>query len=221
MKLKLIVVFILLVFLVSCTKKIEIPDVVGADVESVKDLLVRNEILPKIEYKYNDFVEEGLVISTDPSIGTSVDKNESIIVYVSKGKEVIESKSSLTTLYNISGIHNFKQDEFGFSNPKIMRDTLIIDFFIFFNSNKNFEWSDPYNSGDGYGTAIITNENSYEIPLQVLPLSNEIKEFEKHKFTIRFPITDLKSKPTTISTFLVIEVNEVRYQLQIDFTISW
>jgi hypothetical protein len=221
MKCRIIISCILFMVLSSCTKSIVIPDVSGVDVDTVKSMLVKNDIIPKIEYKYHDIIEENLVIGTEPSIGTSVDKNEPIIVYVSKGKEVIESKNSLTTLYNISGIHNFKQDEFGFSNPRIMRDTLIIDFFIYFNSNKNFEWSDPYNSGDGYGTAIITNENSYEIPLKVQPLSNEIKEFEKHNFSIRFPITDLKSKPTTLSTFLVVEVNEVRYQLQIDFTISW
>lgn len=221
MKIKLIVVFILLVFLISCTKKIEIPDVAGADVESVKDLLVSNEILPKMEYKYSDFVEEGLVISTDPSIGSDVQKNDSIIVYVSKGKELIYSKDSLATIYNIYGAYNFKQNEWGFTQPRIMRDILIIDCFIFFNSNKNFEWSDPNNTGDGYGTAIINNENSKEIQLKITSTTSEIKEYEKHNFSIQIPIDDLSSKPTNVSTSLIIEVNDVKYKLPIDFTITW
>lgn len=52
--------------------------------------LKRNGIKYKIEYKFDDTVEKGKVISTDPKNGTTVNQKEkTVIVYISKGAKIV------------------------------------------------------------------------------------------------------------------------------------
>lgn len=222
MKSKIVLFIILLSLFTSCTKTVIIPDVSGVDVESVKTLLIKNDILPKIEYQYDDNIIEGIVIKTDPTANTKIELNKSIIVYVSKGPQSIISKDSLASLYNIYGVHNFEQGEWDFSSPTIYDDTLEIGFTINFETDKDFQWFDLYNSGNGIGTALINSENFREIPIEIYYNWKDIIERTPESFAIQIPLSDLENKkPTDITTYLEVEVNGKRHSVQIDFTISW
>lgn len=222
MKSKIVLFILVLTLLTSCAKTVTIPDVSGVDVESVKALLFKNDILPKIEYQYDDNIIEGIVIKTDPTANTKIELNQSIIVYVSKGPQSIISKDSRASLYNIYGVHNFNQGEWNFSNPTIYDDTLEIGFTINFETDKDFQWYDQYNSGNGIGTALINNENFREIPIEIFYNWKDIIERTPESFAILIPLSDLENKkPTDITTYLDVVVNGKRYSIQIDFTISW
>lgn len=52
--------------------------------------LKRNGIKYKIEYKFDDEVEKGNVISTDPEKGTKIEQNKmTVTVYISKGAKIV------------------------------------------------------------------------------------------------------------------------------------
>lgn len=63
-------------------------DVTGLTVDQADTILKNDQELKVVhEYEYNDSVEENLVIRTSPAAGTEVKKNDTITVYISKGKE--------------------------------------------------------------------------------------------------------------------------------------
>ncbi len=52
--------------------------------------LKRNGIKYKIEYKFDDNIEKGKVISTDPDKGTKIEQDKTtVIVYISKGAKIV------------------------------------------------------------------------------------------------------------------------------------
>ncbi len=67
--------------------KISVENVVGQDASSAESILSGQGFSVRKEYEYSDTTTEGKVIRTSPSAGTSVAKGETIILYISKGKE--------------------------------------------------------------------------------------------------------------------------------------
>lgn len=76
------------------TEQVDVPDVAGLHPEEAKKLLKEKGLVPSAgEAAYSDDVEEGLVITTNPESGTTVDAGSTVEYIVSLGSEGIEVPS--------------------------------------------------------------------------------------------------------------------------------
>jgi serine/threonine-protein kinase len=89
-KLVLVISMILLVTtLCSCGQEmIVVPDVSLTDSDTAKTVISNKGLIPVIMEEYNDEVDSGVVIRTEPENGTEVDESEKIVIYVSKGPQM-------------------------------------------------------------------------------------------------------------------------------------
>ena len=71
--------------LCACEKSITIPDVEKLDVDTAKTLLAGKGLIPKVEYEYSNDYDYDLVIRTEPSIGSKVEEDTPVTLYVCKG----------------------------------------------------------------------------------------------------------------------------------------
>lgn len=67
-----------------------VPNVVGKSEEEAEKLLAEKNLVADAEAKYDETVEEGKVISTEPSAGAEVKEGDHIKVYISLGAEKVE-----------------------------------------------------------------------------------------------------------------------------------
>jgi len=86
---------------------IKIPDVEKLDIDTAKTLLAGKGLIPKVEYEYNNDYDYDLVIRTEPAIGSEVEEDTPVTLYVCKGPSYYELPSSLATIYDIDGIEPF------------------------------------------------------------------------------------------------------------------
>lgn len=71
-------------------KETYVPNVVGKTEEEAEKMLSEKNLVADAEAKYDETVEEGKVISTDPAVGTEVKEGDHIKIYISLGAEKIE-----------------------------------------------------------------------------------------------------------------------------------
>ena len=91
--LTLAIIFITLIYpKIFASKDVKIPDVTDMTVSQAENLLKDKgfEVDPKTEKEFNDEIDEGKVIETDPEVGRSVKEGTEITLIVSKGTEKIE-----------------------------------------------------------------------------------------------------------------------------------
>lgn len=62
-----------------------VPSVVNMKQEAAKVEFDNNDLIPTFEEQESDEIEEGYVISTNPAVGTQVQKNSKVTVYISIG----------------------------------------------------------------------------------------------------------------------------------------
>lgn len=67
-----------------------VPNVVGKTEEEAEKMLAEKNLIADAEAKYDDTVEEGRVISVEPSVGTEVKEGDHIKIYISLGAEKVE-----------------------------------------------------------------------------------------------------------------------------------
>ncbi|MCR5543770.1 MAG: Stk1 family PASTA domain-containing Ser/Thr kinase [Eubacterium sp.] len=68
-------------------EELTVSDVKGMDEDEAYTVLEKQGFKPTRSYKFDDEIEDGKVISTDPKAGSSLKAGESIVIYVSQGKE--------------------------------------------------------------------------------------------------------------------------------------
>ncbi|SEQ08326.1 serine/threonine protein kinase [Lachnospiraceae bacterium NE2001] len=68
-------------------EELEIADVKNMDEDSAYETLAGQGFKPSRSYKFDDEVEEGRAIYTDPAAGNKAKAGDSIVIYVSQGKE--------------------------------------------------------------------------------------------------------------------------------------
>lgn len=73
-------------------KTIELDDYSKLDARQVKILLDRSGILHTEQYEFNEDVEKDCVIRTDPAAGTSVTAGDTVVLYISQGKDLKDTK---------------------------------------------------------------------------------------------------------------------------------
>ena len=67
-------------------KKVTVPDLRNRDAESARQELNNMHLIADPRRKYDDTVEEGKIIATDPEGGTEVEPDTYVILYVSRGE---------------------------------------------------------------------------------------------------------------------------------------
>ena len=198
--------------------RVAIPDVLDSDETTAKNILSSNGLIPKIEYEYNDYVEQGNVMDVSPGIGSKVEKNSKVTVYVSKGSSIIYSKDSRISWNNIST----GDDNWEFISPYIKKETLCIEC-----KNVSFsvpiKWLDKYNDGDLIGEASINDTFSKVVPVKAKYEKQSWKANEKQKFTLKIPLGDLDvSKPTNMYLRLFTEMMDGKsYTVFVSFSMTW
>ncbi len=81
-------------------KKVAVPDVAGKSEDDAQKILEDAKLVVENEAKYDDTVEAGKVISTDPAAGTEVTEGSKVKMYVSKGKERVEVPNLVGKTYD-------------------------------------------------------------------------------------------------------------------------
>lgn len=74
-------------------KEVEVPDVTGKDEAEAEKLLAAKKLVAESEGKYDDTIESGKVISTDPGEGVKVKEGTKVKMYVSMGPDKVEVPS--------------------------------------------------------------------------------------------------------------------------------
>ena len=74
-------------------EKVSMPDVTGMKVEDAQSTLTSLGILTDISYEESDSVAEGVIISTDVSVGALIDKGSKVTLTASAGTQGIEVPS--------------------------------------------------------------------------------------------------------------------------------
>lgn len=70
-------------------QKKKVPDVAGQDVEAARKMIENSDLTSEVEYKEDDNIENGKVISSAPGAGAEVVEGTKVILYVSKGTDKV------------------------------------------------------------------------------------------------------------------------------------
>lgn len=73
----------------KAAQKKEVPNVAGQDEAAAKKIITDSGFVPEVEYKSDDNVENGKVISSAPNAGAQVVEGTRIVLYVSKGTDKV------------------------------------------------------------------------------------------------------------------------------------
>ena len=195
---------------------IAIPDVTEVDEASAKGILSSNGLIPKVEYIYDDDVAKGFVVKTNPEIGTKVEKNTKVTIYVSKGPSYIQAKNSRISWYNISS----SRDEWSFYTPYILDGVLYIECKVTFA--KAMKWQDDHNKGELFGDASINDTFDKTIVVTAKYQKQQWTAYETQSFTLEIPLADLNvDRPTDLNLELNAYMGSEAIDVKISFAMTW
>ena len=206
-------------------KTIKIPDIEKLDVSTAKTLLAGKGLIPKVEYEYNNDYDYDLVIRTEPAIGSSVEEDTPVTLYVCKGPSYYELPSSLGAIYNIDGIDPFvawsdADDGWGTKGHTkvwVEKGYLYISVYLGCKSKYNVEFY-----GD-FGDASINDTFDKTVPIDVIYKSKTINNNgELTYFDFKIPLSDLGvQKPTNLNIRYYLRVNGERKTGIAEFDLTW
>ena len=203
--------FIIIIIYIANMNKVKVPYLIGITEENAILTIQGNNLIPNIEYEYNDSYEEGKVVNTYPYGGDKIDKGSTITVIISKGPSTVYSENSTIRWYNISN----GEDNWKFTNPYITEDYLYIECQPTFATT--FNWK-----GEGFGNASITDTFTKTVPVEIIYENKEVKANEEQKIKLKISTKDLDvNKPTTLYTRLAIDKNNKYQEIDVNFSISW
>lgn len=202
---------------------IKIPDIEKLDVETAKILLAGKGLIPKVEYEYNNDYDYDLVIRTSPAIGSEVEEDAPVILYVCKGPsfyELPDSVGYMEDVHNIDGFSwgdNGEVQTKGFYTPYVQGGYLYIPMFLKCTSKYSIEFYDDF------GTASINDTFDKTVPIQVIYSFKEVNnEGGETNFEVKIPLSDLGvQKPTNIYIEFDFFVNNERETFRARFDLSW
>ncbi len=207
-----IVGVVILIIIISMINKVKIPYIYGVTEENAISTLQINNLVPYIEYRYDDVVEEGKVIETLPSNGSRVNKNSNVTIIVSKGPSRITASNSTIEWYHIQN----GNDTWSFYTPYIEEGYLYIE------CNPTFGTSFTWKS-NGFGTASINDTFSKKVPVELIIDSNTVTANTIQNLKIKIPVNDLDvKKPTTLYVKLsALDQYGNDFDVNVNFSISW
>lgn len=200
-------------------KLIKIPNIIGIDETSAKNILISKGIIPKIKYGYSDEQGKNLVYYVKPRIGRGIKEDDVVTVFVSLGPEYYQLNNAVGIIEDIDGIEPFDWDNGtkDFSVPYIMEGFLYIDIYLRCTSQYTLSFYKDF------GTAAIKDEYDKTVPIEVLYKSEVINNNgELTEFTLKIPLNDLdEDTPTNIYTEFYFLVNEEIKAFKASFDLSW
>lgn len=98
--------------LFQSSEEIEVPDLIGMQLDDAKDALAEINLQHRIEYRYDGEGEENTVLSQNPSQGMSVRENYPVQLVISTGEETDEVPD---LMYQSKEDAIFRLEEAGFS----------------------------------------------------------------------------------------------------------
>ncbi len=204
---------------------IKIPDIEKLDVNTAKTLLAGKGLIPKVEYEYNNDYDYDLVIRTEPVIGSEVEEDTPVTLYVCQGPSYYELSDSVGYIWNIDGIEEFiwwsdAEDGWGtkgFTDVFVQKGYLHIKMYLCCKSKYDLEFY-----GD-FGTASINDTFDKTVPIKVIYDSKEVdNKGAQTNFEVKIPLSDLGvQKPTNINIRFDFLVNNKRETFQAGFDLSW
>lgn len=202
-------------------KMVKLPDVSDTDLDSAKAVLINKGFLITIKEKYSDTVPKGNVIGTEPEGGTMLEENSKIVLLVSKGPSLIDSKNSTISWYPLD---SKSPDKWEFASPFIVDEYLYILCAPTFGVDFCFK-------NTGFGTASISDTFDKQTPIRLFdsdlldfPEEKQVKKGEEQEFYIRIPLAQLDSdRPTHVACRISVLVGAKKEERNIDvsFSISW
>jgi hypothetical protein len=190
---KKISLVLLSALLVACaSSSIIIPDISKVDEATAKTLLAQKSLIPNIEYEFSDSIDAGLVIKSDPVIGSKAKPDDKILIYVSKGPKKISATDSNVTWEDGRDKFQYYQD------PYIEDGYFVLDVELKFSKNYELENFED-NGSKGYGRASISDTFDKVVPVIVETEDKLLDSKDYEKLRIKIPVGDLDvQKPTTL-----------------------
>lgn len=205
---------------ISKGPELKVPDVANVDEETAKKILTSNQLIPSITYEYSDTIPVGNVTRTEPEIGTTVEPNSKITVYLSYGPSRVEASNVITDLDIGCWM--------GACSVYRQTDTLYIDCSDFYyNYGSTLElygkWYDPNNSGNISGIASLTENYYQSVAISGKYTDSDFFGYNCHNFTIAVPLVELSvDRPTRIYILIdILDCHNKPDQIEFIITISW
>jgi hypothetical protein len=193
-----------------------VPDVIG-DREASARLSLTDSCYTTTTKTYYAAAPEGTVMQTDPPLDTPLDAGQSVTLFIAQQKLGTRDVADSVGRWSYLGP---RDEEWGFWSPFEKEGKLYIPIYATFSTD--MEWRDPYETGSGFGTAVIIDEFNKEVPISVLYGKKTVASDETQYFTAVVPLTDLNNRtPTKVYLYLAVEVNGKPEQVKAEFTMSW
>ena len=226
------IILILVVCLgaVSCSsgnttneKLIKIPDIENMDVTTAKTLLAGKGLIPKVEYEYHNDYDYDMVIRTSPRIGSEVDIDTPVTLYVCKGPSYYQLSGSVGKMWNITNIDSFSWGDNGepqtkgFYHPYVKEGYMYIEMYLCCTSKYTIKFYKDF------GTASINDSFDKTVPITVIYDSEIVNnQGQQTDFLVKIPLSDLGvQKPTNMNVKFDFLVNGERQTFQADFDLTW
>jgi hypothetical protein len=216
-KLHLVISLFLFFGLVGCaSNKIEVPNLSGVDESTAKEIVIKNQLVPIIEYQNSDVVKPGYVISTIPEEQTKLDKNEKMTLIISKGSVQKYSKKSFVYLEDSRDVANL-------GYVYIQNGQLFIQISAQFHKNYNLSNAQQLelkfgNAVEGKGRASLYENYQKEIPVKIEANDKNFNPIINETFEILLSLADLEvSEPP----YLYIQIFFEEEYYDIYFTFDW
>lgn len=201
------IVMVLLLFILLGNR---VPNVIGVEENSAKQILIENGYSPVIVYENDNSQPAGCVVGTNPGYGSRLGNGGQVTVYVSAGKTNVSS--SVLHWYHVTGS---KDDDYNFSNPYVQNN------YLYLETEMKLE-TDYTVLLRGFGTASINDTFDKTVPLKYEYEKATVVKGEYQKITIRIPLADLEEqRPTTIYLRLATYIAGRNENIKLELDMTW
>lgn len=200
---------------------LKVPDIIGVDESSAKNVLSAMGIIPAVEYGYTNDVETGCVYNTSPAVGAGINMGEKVKIYVSEGAESLEAKNGIIGWDLIEGSDG--SDWWSFYAPTIEKGNLIVNFTdVTFGADMSwYDGSDS--SGHSFGCASLSSSFDKTVPIVLYYETKDNAKGTPQNFTVEVPLSSLgEEKPTNLYLYACyLDSNGLQKNVYFDLTLEW
>jgi hypothetical protein len=201
---------------ISKGPQLRVPDVANVDEETAKKVLTSNQLIPTITYEYSDTIIVGNVTRTEPEIGSVVEPNSKITVYLSYGPSYVEVSNVIVNTGKYCDYYNVYRKE-----DKLYIDCRGFQYNWGTGDKESGSWHDPDNTGYITGIASLTDNYFKSVPVSAKYSAPGWTGWEKQDFILEISLDELGiDKPNIIYVTLYIDYYHVS-DLEFNLSIYW
>lgn len=201
---------------------IKIPDISELKEDEGALILSGKGLIPKREYKYHDSVERGMIIGTEPAIGSRIDGDAPVTLFVSMGPEIFDLKNAVGYIMNVAGVDPFSWGDNGDKRTKsfdmiVIKNELCIIITLGMKSAEELEFFRTF------GYASVNEDYSDSVIADIEYSSKTIDNTGNDTtFTVKVPLSELENdRPKSIYIKLDFSVGGNPETLKAGFDLSW